>query len=176
MVFLSGRKKELWMRSFILSQEGVTQGDTIAMAKYALATRNLIRQLKDEVENVRQVWFADDSNAGGDLVGLKEWWDLLKRIGPSYGYYPKPGKTCLVLKDPEMRQRAEELFGGEGMQITVERKRQIGAVIVNEAFKRNYVCEKIEKWVLDVNQLAEFAKEEPLKFQVRGKVNLNSAP
>ena len=108
-----------------------------------------------------QVWFADNSNAGGNLVGLKEWWELLKQIGPSYGYYPKPGKTCLVLKDPVLMPRAEELFGEEGVKITVEGKRQIGAVIGTEEFKLKFVSEKIEKWVQDVNQLSEIAQEQP---------------
>ena len=53
--------------SFILSKEGVTQGDKLAMAKYALGTRGLIDSLASETveENIVQVWFADDSCCGG---------------------------------------------------------------------------------------------------------------
>ena len=54
---------------------------------------------------------------------------MLKRIGPAYGYYPKPAKTYLILKDQSMQQRAEELFGRDGVKITAEGKRHIGAVI-----------------------------------------------
>ena len=92
----SPAKLHLGDGTFILSKEGVTQGDTVAMAKYALGTRDLILRLKQESEHVVQVWYADDGNAGGKLRLLKEWWDLLNRIGPQYGIFPKPTKTNLV--------------------------------------------------------------------------------
>ena len=59
----------------ILSQEGVTQGDNAAMAMYALSTRPLIQALSKETANdeVKQVWYTDDSSAVGSLAGVKKW-------------------------------------------------------------------------------------------------------
>ena len=59
----------------ILSQEGVTQGDNAAMAMYALSTQPLIQALSNETANdeVKQVWYADDSSAVGSLAGVKKW-------------------------------------------------------------------------------------------------------
>jgi hypothetical protein len=147
----------------ILSEEGVTQGDNLAMAKYALGTRNLISSLAQGNNEVRQVWFADDSASGGKLSGLKKWWDDLNQYGPAYGYFPKASKTVLILKNPELLERAKEMFGnGEGeITITTEGKRHIGAVIGTEEFKEQYVKDKVEKWVKDVKQLADIAKEDP---------------
>ena len=48
----------------ILSKEGTTQGDPLAMAMYAIATVPLIHQL-DASSSVRQVWFADDAQQLG---------------------------------------------------------------------------------------------------------------
>ena len=45
----------------LLSQEGTTQGDPLAMAMYAIAISPL------ESEQIKQVWFADDATAGGEL-------------------------------------------------------------------------------------------------------------
>ena len=46
----------------LLSEEGATQGDPLAMPFYALATIPLIRELSEKC-SARQVCFADDSAA-----------------------------------------------------------------------------------------------------------------
>ena len=48
----------------ILSQEGTTQGDPLAMAMYGLVTIPLIQRLNGPC---RQVWYADDSTAFGSF-------------------------------------------------------------------------------------------------------------
>ena len=67
----------------ILSQEGVTQGDNAAMAMYALSTWPLIQALSKETANdeVKQIWYADDSSAVGSLAGVKKWWEYLQTLG-----------------------------------------------------------------------------------------------
>ena len=75
----------------ILSQEGVTQGDLLAMAMYAVAITPLIYRLTEK--KLKQVWFADDASAAGKLAGLKSWWNNMTRIGPEYGYFPNSSKT-----------------------------------------------------------------------------------
>ena len=51
----------------ILSQEGTTQGDPLAMPMYGLATIPVIRKLDGLCE---QIWYADDSAAIGTVVQL----------------------------------------------------------------------------------------------------------
>ena len=86
--------------TLLLSQEGTTQGDPLAMAMYAIAITPLIHRLEDE--HIKQVWFADDATAGGDLFYLKMWWDTIS--GPDFGYYPNATKTWLVVKDGYLRK------------------------------------------------------------------------
>ena len=89
----------------IMSQEGTTQGDPLAMAMYAIATQPLIKRL----DNIaKQVWYADDSTAGANLESLKRWWDLLKEISPHYGYYQNGSKTYIVAK-PDIADTAREI-------------------------------------------------------------------
>ena len=90
----------------ILSQESVTQGDNAAMAMYALSTRPLIQALSKQTANdeVKQVWYADDSSAVGSLAGVKKWWEYLQANGPDFGYCPKPAKTILLIKDSSLMQ------------------------------------------------------------------------
>ena len=68
----------------ILSQEGTTQGDPLAMAMYGLATIPLIRRLDGLC---MQVWYADDSATIGKLVSGGTNWPLMV---PALGNLPTP--------------------------------------------------------------------------------------
>ena len=93
----------------ILSQEGTTQGDPLAMAMYAIGTLPLIRKLHGDVT---QVWYANDASAAGRNSDPCVWWDSLMSYGPHYGYYPNPRKTWLVVKPeiyPQQKSTSEVL-------------------------------------------------------------------
>ena len=77
-------------KQVLKSKEGVMQGDPLTMAMYALGILPLIRKLNAN----KQVWFADDAAAGDSLANLHEWWSMLLKLGPSFGYHPNPAKTC----------------------------------------------------------------------------------
>ena len=95
----------------ILSEEGSLQGEVGAMGMYAVGTRPLIDILNEGTDPTicRQVWYADDSSAAGNLREMKKWWDVLNDKGPEYGYYPKPSKTILIVKDDQSFELANEL-------------------------------------------------------------------
>ena len=52
----------------IVSKEGTTQGDPLAMSMYAIAVLPLILELENLA---KQLWFADDAAAAGRLRTLK---------------------------------------------------------------------------------------------------------
>ena len=83
----------------MLSSEGTTQGDPLAMAMYATSVLPLINAVREC--NVRQTWFADDATAGGSLIGLHSWWSRLASLGPAYGYFVNAAKTWLIVKGRE---------------------------------------------------------------------------
>ena len=70
----------------LLSQEGTTQGDSLAMAIFALASVPLIRKIT--TSGATQAWFADDASSGGKLLKIRQWWDRLVTHGPRCGYFP----------------------------------------------------------------------------------------
>ena len=146
----------------IYSEEGSTQGDVGAMAKYGIATKPLIDELSNAIntEECKQAWFADDSSAAGKLLELKKWWDLLCQLGPQYGYFPLARKSILIVK-AEYKELAEEIFFGSEVKITVEGERHMGAVIGSEDFKEMYVTNKVLKWIEDVEELSLLGKDEP---------------
>ena len=91
----------------ILSSEGTTQGDPLAMTMYSIDVTLLVNDLWGPC--IRQVWFTDDATAGGSLNGLYDWWCRLKSLEPSYGYFVNASKTWLIVK-PEYLNLAGEVF------------------------------------------------------------------
>ena len=147
----------------IYSDEGSTQGDVAAMAMYAIGIKPLIDHLgsKVDVAKCKQTWYADDSTSGGKILEMRKWWDELYVAGPKYGYFPKPSKTILIVKDPDLLQYAESIFNGTGINIVSEGDRLLGAVIGSIDYRRKYVEGKVGKWKRDVEQLSDIAKDEP---------------
>jgi len=141
----------------ILSQEGTTQGDPLAMAMYALGTLPLIHKLQ---EDVTQAWYADDATAGGEVAGLRRWWDKLRATGPQYGYHPNPSKTWLVVK-PEHLPAAEEQFHDTGVKVTSQGQRHLGAALGSKNFVEDFVREKVSLWVSELEKLSRIAKYQP---------------
>ena len=76
--------------SYLLFQEGTTQGDPLAIPMYALGVVPLIQQLADM--NVSQIWYADDASAGGDIWGLCCWWDKLSVLVPTTAIFQTQSK------------------------------------------------------------------------------------
>ena len=84
-------------KKVIISREGGTQGDLLAVAMYGLATLPSIKLVNDI--SLIQKWYADDSNA---FVNLKNLWrvpDNIIKHGKYFGYHVKASKCQLILKD-----------------------------------------------------------------------------
>ena len=145
----------------IESAEGTTQGDTLAMAFYGLGTNPILRNLKFALPNVSQVWLADDATGAGKLEPLKEWWDLIQKEGVNFGYYVKPEKSWLILKDPSKLEECQKLFESSPINITIEGKRHLGAALGSTEFKNKYIDDKVLKWVENIKTLAFVAKSQP---------------
>ena len=90
-------------RREILSSEGKTQGDPTALGTYALGILPLIKFLL-EFNNLnemkaKKVVFAEDLSFAGCFNSIKDYWEQLIAIGPKYGYFPKPTKFYLIVKE-----------------------------------------------------------------------------
>ena len=147
----------------IHSEEGSTQGDVTAMGMYAVGTRPLLNKLGEVVDpqQCKQCWYADDSASAGKIREMRKWWDEMNRLGPKFGYYPKPSKTILIIKDPDMLDYAVEIFGDTGISIGTEGERHLGAAIGSQDFKERYVKKKVDKWIQDIEQISDIAKNDP---------------
>ena len=130
-LFILGKKE-------IKSKEGTTQGDPTAMAAYTLGVTPLIHFLHEYVSvnnhRCKEVAFADDFTIAGKIEGIRSYWELLQQVGPLYGYFPKPSKSYLVVKEQYL-ENAIETFRRSEVKTTTEGKKHLGAAVGIEDFK-----------------------------------------
>ena len=146
--------------SEIVSSEGTTQGDNLAMSLFALATLPILQKLEQH-NLAHQVWLADDATAVGSIERLRNWWDLIVREGLKYGYHVNAGKSCLIVKHREDFQRANMIFESSGIKISCDGQRHLGAVIGSVEFRKEYIENLITEWSGMITTLSSFAKSQP---------------
>ena len=142
----------------ILSREGTTQGDPLAMHMYAIGMMPLIRLAGGT--GALQQWYADDASAIGRLDRLREWWGVLEEFGPRYGYFLNATKSMLVVKEAHLAE-AERLFAGTNVSITSEGSRYLGAAVGTPQFVEAYARSKIDGWRAKVEKLAVIDQTQP---------------
>lgn len=146
----------------IRSAEGTTQGDPISMAIYAIGINPMLSCLMSSYNRfkIRQVAFADDLSGAGSLQELKNWWKYLCEIGPSFGYFPNPNKSWLIVKS-NFTNEAHAIFTDTEIQVTNEGNRHLGAVIGSNEYKTLYVTRKVNDWIAQLNLLSEIGRIDP---------------
>ena len=77
------------------------------MGSYACSITPLVNDLSRFEDSPKQVWYADDGAGGGSQP--QDWWNHLCKEGPLFGYYPKPSKSVLVVKEG-MEKLAKQTF------------------------------------------------------------------
>ena len=65
------------MASFLHSNEGVTQGEPLAMTTYGIGILPLIKNLRQEIHDVTYTWYADDAKDLGTFARLETYFDSL---------------------------------------------------------------------------------------------------
>ena len=146
--------------SEILSMEGTTQRDPLAMPWYSLNTVLTIQQLRHLVPEVHQVWLADDVSAEGKMSSLHKWYDHLKVEAVKNGYYVNSSKSWLIVKSAEIESQAKPIFGNT-VNITLEGKQHLGAVIGSQEYTDEYCAHKVDNWLSVLRNLCEFSLTQP---------------
>ena len=63
------------------------------------------------------------------LTSIRDYWGKLTVLGPKYGYFPKASKSYLIVKEDKLGE-AMNVFNDSNVNITIEGKRHLGAVIL----------------------------------------------
>ena len=96
----------------------------------ALAVKPLICQLKQDVPEVKQVWYADDATGAGSCSKLRLFWDHLSDLGKVYGYYPNSSKTHLIVKVQFLQKANDSIPALTGRHACSREKRELLALQV----------------------------------------------
>ena len=142
----------------LLSLEGTTQGDPLAMAMYAIASMPLIHHVS--TTNANQAWYADDASAAGKLTALRQWWDKLESSGPAFGNVVNPSKTWLLVK-PDLLEEGQIAFANTDVQVTTTGTHYLGSVLGTHSFVEEFVPVKATRWASEIKQLSEVARTQP---------------
>ena len=97
--------------TIILSKEGVTQGDPMAMPLYGISVAVLAEHLKREFPSPLQVWYADDFSATAIGRAARPLMKRLGDIGPSRGVFPEPEKLQYIRPSQVTKAAARAAIG-----------------------------------------------------------------
>ena len=128
----------------ILSQEGTTQGDLLAMAMYVIAILPLITRLHND--SLTQKWYADDGSVVGKLTDIRALFDKLTQLDAKYGYLVNPPKCQLIIK-PGGERQASTVFSG--------------SVIGNSEASEIFLKDAEIKYTNSLDRLGQFALTSP---------------
>ena len=120
----------------------------------------MVSSLRASIPQVKQIWLAYDSAGGGSIESLYQWYESLCQEGRKSGYIVNSAKSWLIVKNRELPESAKNVFGDE-VNITLEGRRHLGAVIGSKEFKNQYCQEKVDKWLRDIEFLTEISKSQP---------------
>ena len=141
----------------LLSHEGSTQGNPLAMPLYAI---NLIPVIQHLRGIAKQVWYADNAAAECHLCQLKNWWDKLCSVYCPFGYNVNATTSWLVVKEGSL-QSAWIVFAGTGVQITSVGHPYLGAALGSISFINDYSQQRVSEWIAGVSRLSYFANTQP---------------
>ena len=77
-----------------------------------------------------------------------------------FGYFPKPSKPYLIVKEQHYN-KAVDVFMGSKVKVTSEEKRHLGSVNGSEAFKVSYAKSLVDNWIKQLKLLSIIAESKP---------------
>lgn len=146
---------------FLHSQEGVTQGDPLAMVAYGVGLLPLVRTLKEHHPTLHQQWYADDAAAIGVLEQIRDYFRELMEIGPTYGYFPEPDKSILIVQ-PHSKNQAQQFLQAESLKFKLRTgNRYLGGHVGEASSRDEWLKDLISQWSDGIQELAAVASVYP---------------
>ena len=116
------------------------QGVHIAMIAYGIGILPRIKNLKRDIPDVTQTYYAGDAGSFGAFTRLETYFDLLTRQGPGRGYHPKPTKSVLIVR-PDNLEAGKVLGRRHGFMVCTGARYLEGYIRDNDS-KRDWLIER----------------------------------
>jgi len=142
-------------------QEGITQGDCLAMSLYGVAPMPLACRMREMIPEALQPWYCNDAGAAGKALPNARCLNFLVKFGPQYGYFPEPGKSYYICKAKD-EDAARQAFESFGLNINYSRgQRYLGGFIGSAEKKEEWLVGMVDKWAAAVVTLSTVAERYP---------------
>ena len=92
------------------------KGDPLEMISYGIGILPLIKNLKWDIPDVTQTWYADDSRSLSMFAIIETYFNSLTRQGPGRVYYTKLSKSVLIVH-PENLEAGKEFGACHGFKV-----------------------------------------------------------
>ena len=120
------------------------QGGPLAMIAYRIGILPLINNIKREIPDVPQPWYADNAGALGTFAKLETNFYFLTCQGLGRWYHPKPTKSILIVQTENIEAR--KLFRRRHRFRVCTSARYLGGYIGDDKFKRDWFRERTLMW------------------------------
>ena len=139
------------MASCLHGRKGVMQGGTITMIAYEIGILPLIKNLKWEIPDVTQPWYADNAGSLGKFARLDTYFDSLTRQGLGRGYYPEPSKIVLIVRPENLE--AGKVFRARHVFKVCTGARYLGGYIGDGDSKQYWLRESTLTWDMNIHTI-----------------------
>ena len=129
------------------------------MIAYRIEILPLIKNLKREIPDVTQPWYADDARALGTFAILETYFDLLTCHGPGRGYHPDLTKSVLIVR-PDNIEAGKVCGARHGFRVCTG-SRYLGGCIGEDESKCDYLGERTLTWEKNNKMIRETARKYP---------------
>ena len=135
----------------------MTQGGTLATIAYGIIILPLIKNLKQEIPDATQPWYADDAVALDMFAKIETNFDLMTRQGLVWGYHPKLIKSVLIVR-PENLQTVKVFGARHGFRVCTVAC-YLGGYIGDNESKQDWFRECTLKWEKNINTIRKTVGE-----------------
>ena len=129
------------------------------MIAHRIGILPLINNLKQEIPDTTQPWYADDSRVLGTFAKLETYFDSMKKQGPGREYHPNLTKSVLIIRPDNLE--AGKVFGARHGFRVCTGAHYLGGYIGDDKFKRDWLIERTLTWEKNINTISKTTEKYP---------------